>query len=194
MNTPHTQCIFERSAHTGGRQDKYAPPRVRVASTAPVPPKTPARRAGNPPPLRQRHGSRTRQTQQIAGWVLPPIKARIQAMANSQELSESKVVGALVEKALQWDADLHYGALLKPVIEKTLERKIQSQSDRQAHLALNAFYAAEQARILTLHLLRLVLGEDIDELPLIIGDSQTHAWENLKRQTEHEKPNPNGHC
>jgi hypothetical protein len=194
MNTHQPKSIFNRSVYTGVRRDKYAHPRVRIDSTAPVPLKTPARRAGETPPLRQRHGSRTRQTQQIAGWVLPPIKARIQAMAKSQELSESKVVGALVEKALQWDADLHYGALLKPVIEKTIDRKIQSQSDRQAHLALKAFYAAEQARILTIHLLRFVLGEAIDELPLIISDSQTHAWENLKRQTEHEKPNPNGHC
>jgi hypothetical protein len=115
-------------------------------------------------------------------------------MAKSQELSESKVVGALVEKALQWDADLHYGALLKPVIEKTIDRKIQSQSDRQANLALKAFYAAEQARILTLHLLRFVLGDAIDELPLIVAESQKQAWENLKRQTEQKEHHPNGHC
>jgi hypothetical protein len=74
------QEIFLNGTHGVRRQDKYAPRRVYVASGQPVPPQTPAR-PDNPPTADKHHGSQTRQTEQIAGWVKPHIK----------RLSENKI-------------------------------------------------------------------------------------------------------
>jgi len=188
----NSQQLEEKGIIFGGRtdagvgQDKYAPGRINVASGEPVPPDTQARK-NDVPSQNKHHGSGTRQTQQIAGWVLPPLKARIQAMAKTEGLSESKVVGALVEKALQYDADVHYGAMLRPVIQDQIHKDIQSATTRTATLGLQAYYAAEQTRILTIHLLRFILGEAIDELPLIIAESQKQAWANMRRHVGDEE-------
>ena len=111
-------------------------------------------------------------------------------MAKQQELSESKVVGALVEKALQFDADLQYGAMLRPVIEDTINKTIRSETNRSASLAIEAFYSAEQGRIVSIYILRFLLGEDIEILPQIIKESQEQARENMKRYVvEREEQN-----
>jgi hypothetical protein len=180
MNNQKPQAIFDATAHAGVMQDKYAPERVYKASGQPVTPNTPARTGGSNFSSKH-HGSNKRKTKEIASWVLPPIKARIQSMAKHQGLSESKVVAALVEKALQFDADLHYGALLRPVIENTINQTIRSETNRSANLALEAFYSAEQGRIVSIYILRFLLGEDIELLPQIIKDSQEQARENMKR-------------
>jgi hypothetical protein len=58
---------------------------------------------------------------------------------------------------------------------------MQKENNRAANLALEAFYSAEQARILTIYTLRFLLGSDIEILPQIIAESQQQARENMKR-------------
>jgi hypothetical protein len=82
---------------------------------------------------------------------------------------------------------MQYGATLEPIIERTIDRKIQSHTNRCANLALEAFYSAEQGRIVSIYILRFLLGEDIEILPQIIKDSQEQARENMKRYATYEK-------
>jgi hypothetical protein len=81
------------------------------------------------------------------------------------------------------DADVQYGAMLRPVIQDQIHKDIQSYSNRTANINLQALYAAEQNRILSIHILRFVtdLVDSPEELVPIITASQTQAWDNLKK-------------
>ena len=55
-------------------------------------------------------------------------------MKKAQGLSESEVVVNLVQKALQIDGDVQYGAMLRPVIQDQIHKDIQSYSNRNANI------------------------------------------------------------
>ena len=76
---------------------------------------------------------------------------------------------------------MQYGATLEPVIEKSIDRNIQSYSNRNANINLQTYYAAEQARILNIHILRFLtdLVDSPNELSLIIKVAQEEAWKNM---------------
>jgi hypothetical protein len=68
---------------------------------------------------------------------------------------------------------------LEPVIREEIKKQIQSYSNRNANLAVHAYYSAEQARILVLRILSLLL-DNVEELPELIAHSQKQSRENLK--------------
>ena len=104
-------------------------------------------------------------------------------MAQAQGLSESQVVVSLIHKALQIDGDVQYGAMLRPVIQDQIHKDIQAYSSRNANMNLQALYAAEQNRLLSIHILRFLtdLVESPDELVPIITACQENAWENITK-------------
>jgi hypothetical protein len=177
-------------------QDKYPPGRIQRASVQPQSTTTQqesattaAQQPNSPADNRPKHhGSETRQTAQIAGRAPFATKAKIQALANANGLSESEVVVSLVQKALQIDGDVQYGAMLRPVIQDQIHKDIQSYNNRNASIGLQAYYAAEQARILTIHILRFLtdLVESPDELVPIIKASQEEAWKHMTNLNRHK--------
>jgi hypothetical protein len=172
-------------------QDKYPPGRIDVASDQPQSAEIlteSARRAEFPPnpPADNRpkhHGSETRQTAMIWGRAPFKTKAKILAMKKAQGLTESEVVVSLVHKALQIDGDVQYGAMLRPVIQDQIHKDIQSYSNRNYNMNFQALYAAEQSRLLTIHVLRFVtdLVDASDELVPIITACQQNAMENITK-------------
>jgi hypothetical protein len=108
-------------------------------------------------------------------------KAEIQRLAVQDGLSDSSTARAFLIRGMQANIDMQYGATLEPVIEKSIDRNIQSYSNRNANINLQSYYAAEQARILTIHMLRFLtdLVDSPDELPLIIKVAQEEAWKNM---------------
>ena len=110
-------------------------------------------------------------------------KAKILAMKEAQGLSESEVVVNLVHKALQIDGDVQYGAMLRPVIQDQIHKDIQSYSNRNANINFQALYAAEQNRLLSIHVLRFLtdLVDASDELVPIITACQENAWKNITK-------------
>jgi hypothetical protein len=181
----------KEATNAGVRQDKYPPWRIDVASDQPQSAAAPPESARNAPPppnppadnRPKHHGSETRQTAQIAGRAPFPTKAKIQAIAKSQGLTESKVVVTLVHKALQIDGDVQYGAMLRPVIQDQIHKDIQSYSNRNANINFQALYAAEQNRLLSIHILRFLtdLVDSPDELVPIITACQDNAWQNITK-------------
>jgi hypothetical protein len=172
-------------------QDKYPPRRIDVFSDQPqsadVTPESALNATPPPnPPADNRpkhHGSETRQTAQIAGRAPFATKARILAMAQAEGLTESKVVVNLVQKALQMEGDLQYGAMLRPVIQDQIHKDIQAYSNRNANINFQALYSAEQNRLLSIHILRFLtdLVDASDELVPIITACQENAWENITK-------------
>jgi hypothetical protein len=175
MNTQIPQSIFDAEAHAGVMQDKYPPLRIKAASVEPATASTPA---DNRP---RHHGSEKRQTQQIAARVLPHVKSEVVRVAKLKGWTESKTVAALVEQALAHSLAEQFGVMLRTTIQETITKQMQKQNNRAANLALESFYSAEQARILTIYTLRFLLGSDIEILPQIIAESQEQARENMKR-------------
>ena len=108
-------------------------------------------------------------------------KAEIQRLAAQDGLSDSFTARAFLIRGIQANIDMQYGATLEPVIEKSIDRTIQSYSNRTANINLQAYYAAEQARILAIHTLRFLtdLVESPDELVPIIKVAQEEAWKNM---------------
>jgi hypothetical protein len=116
-------------------------------------------------------------------------KAEIQRLAVQDGLSDSSTARAFLIRGMQANIDMQYGATLEPVIEKSIDRNIQSYSNRTANIGLQAYYAAEQARILGIHTLRFLTDlvnsadndplDSPDELPLILKVAQEEAWKNM---------------
>ena len=181
MNSQNLQEVFDASTHAGVMQDKYPPRRIKAVSGEPVAALTPADSRPH------HHGSEKRQTQQIAGRVLPHIKSEVIRVAKLKGWTESKTVASLVEQALAHSLAEQFGVMLRTTIQEAITKQMQKENNRAANLALEAFYSAEQARILTIYTLRFLLGSDIEILPQIIAESQQQARENMKRDRAEEE-------
>ena len=177
------QEVFILQTHAGVGQDKATPPRQYAASDQPFNATPPAYRDRTPPP-KKHHGSQKRQLREVAGCVPQQTfdeieRMRVQWGKHGKKLSRSQVVGTLVKQGVQKNVDIKYGSMLEPVIREEIKRQIQSYSNRNANLAVHAYYSAEQARILLLRVLSLLL-DNVEELPELIAHSQKQSRENLK--------------
>ena len=109
------------------------------------------------------------------------LKAEIQRLADQEGGSDSATARAFLARGVQAHIDMQYGAMLRPVIQDQIHKDIQASSNRTANISRQAYYSAEQARILCIHILRFLtdLVESPDELPLIIKVAQEEAWKNM---------------
>ena len=196
MNSPTPIIILERkttegATNAGVRQDKETPRRLHTASdqSSNVQGVAFQHKTDENPPALQRpkhHGSQKRRVVPVTGCVPPFIADQLERMRDQggkQKLSRSAVVANLIMRGVQQHVDMQYGATLEPVIEKSINRNIQSYSNRNANINLKALYAAEQNRLLSIHILRFLtdLVDSPDELVPIITACQENAWENISK-------------
>jgi hypothetical protein len=71
-------------------------------------------------------------------------------------------------------------------------RKIDQATSRTANLALEAFYAAEEGRIIAIYTLRFILG-DAGLLAEVIAEARAEARESLKRYSYAAAPEGEGY-
>lgn len=111
------------------------------------------------------------------------LKAEIQRLAAQDDESDSATARTFLARGVQANIDMQYGTMLRPVIQDQIHKDIQSFSNRTANIGLQAYYTAEQARLLSIHILRFLtdLVESPDELVPIITACQENAWENIKK-------------
>jgi hypothetical protein len=193
MNTPIPQEIFLKEAHGDVGQDKSATLIDRTASTQPQRP---------PDEVRLNHnGVRSNYSRLFSKEPLVPLttqvrrstKAEIERLAKQgdgkEKMSVSAVAAEFLERGVQGDIDMQYGAMLRPVIEQAIKKEIERHINRVINLLIKVFYAAEQGRILNIQILPFILEaiDDTDELPLIISNSEKQAWDNLKRHIGDDK-------
>ena len=181
----------QEATNAGVVQDKETPRRSHTASEQPSNLQGVAFQHNtdeNPPALQRpkHHGSQKRRVVPVAGCVPPFIADQLERMRDQggkQKLSRSAVVANLITRGVQQNVDMQYGATLEPVIEKSINRNIQSYSNRNANINLQALYAAEQNRLLSIHILRFLtdLVDSPDELVPIITACQENAWENITK-------------
>jgi hypothetical protein len=111
------------------------------------------------------------------------LKAEIQRLAAQEGESDSATARAFLARGVQGNIDMHYGAMLRPVIQDQIHKDIQAYSNRNANINLQSLYAAEQNRLLSIHILRFLtdLVDSPDELVPIITACQENAWKNITK-------------
>jgi hypothetical protein len=111
------------------------------------------------------------------------LKAEIQRLAAEEGESDSATARAFLARGVQANIDMQYGAMLRPVIQDQIHKDIQAYSNRNFTMNWQALYAAEQARTLSIHILRFLtdLVDSPDELVPTITAAQENAWENITK-------------
>lgn len=176
MFTQKLQKIFDAAV----RQDKGAPGRSYAALREPQYAAIPAQ--VHP----KHHGSQRRRIREVSGCVSANIFDQIERMRSQggRRLSRSAVVAALITRGMQEYADMQYGALLEPVIRKTIVNQMQRDTNRTAYLSSRSFYSAEETRLLVLRLLSLVLIDKPHLYEQYRADAKKQARLSLDRQNE----------
>jgi hypothetical protein len=127
------------------------------------------------------HGSEKRQTAHVSSRIPHHVKTGLRQIAKENGWSESKVVATACEAYLEHDLGEKFGVRLAAQLTSAMHKALQSHSNRTANINLQAYYAAEQARILAIHTLRFLtdLVESPAELPLLIKVAQEEAWKHM---------------
>jgi hypothetical protein len=174
-----------KDAHGDVRQDKRAFTRARMPSRQPARSHIPMRAqpTDNKTPRSQNTPVAKRRTVQLTLWTNPIVKAEIQRIAKREGVSDSAVGAAFLEKALQQNADLEYGALLRPIIESAIQANLQTMSTRLALLLVRVAFASEQTRSLVTNILKRQPGLSSEALDDILDRSADAAKSKITKKT-----------
>jgi hypothetical protein len=174
-----------KDAHGDVGQDKRAKTRARIASRQPARSHIPMRAqpTDNKTPRSQNTPVAKRRTVQLTLWTNPIVKAEIQRIAKREGVSDSAVGAAFLEKALQQNADLEYGALLRPIIESAIQANLQTMSTRLALLLVRVAFASEQTRSLVTNILKRQPGLSSEALDDILDRSAEAAKSKITKKT-----------
>src|SRR3712207_6288500 len=97
--------------------------------------------AMNSKPARvQSRPSPKRKTVHLTLWVNPIVKAELQRIAQQEQTSVSAVGSAYLERALQQHVDMHYSALLQPIIAQEIRKHMAGMSTRLAWLLVRVAF------------------------------------------------------
>ena len=188
----------EQEGYTIMWQDKQPPRRLGSASVQPA---TASDRAvGNkegratanehiadtPPGLTSptHHGSETRQTTQVTGRVAYHIKTKLLEKADENGWTESKAVGEACTVYVENDLAEKFSAKLASRVTDAIDTGLRKHSDRQANLAVHAYYAAEESRILNAKVLAYLFGDDTHIYKQTVEHARREARANIKRAIE----------
>ena len=187
-NLQKTGNIFEMQAYAGVGQDKGTPERTDKAFGQPSYASTEAYRQEQP----KHHGSQTRRLRELSGCVEVAVFDQIERMrvqwarerGLTKKLSRSEVVGTLVTRGVQGHIDMQYGTLLEPIIKKVIKEQIQGITNRAVYMAVQAFYSAEESRIINTKVLSYLFGEDTEIYKQFVEDAREEARGNISKPVE----------
>jgi hypothetical protein len=127
--------------------------------------------------------SSKRQRVLIGVWVKPRVKAELQQQAKTEGLSVSAVTAARIEEALQHAVNMQYSALLTPIIEAAIDKRMRARDARLAWLLVRIAFDTGQTRSLVTNILGRQPGVTEDLLKTILAMSQRTAKGNITRKT-----------
>jgi hypothetical protein len=192
---PHfSQNVFLRQSHSairqqqnlGVRQDKGALKRARIATNQPAPrgKVTRSQVLNNDTPRSQNKPTPKRKTVYLTLWVKPIVKTELKRLAEQEGLSVSSVGATFLEKAIQTNLDMQYGALLQPIIESAIRRQMRSMSTRIAFLLVRVAFASEQTRSLATN----ILGRQQGVTPSVLNEILDGSSKAAKGKITHHTP------
>ncbi len=192
-NTQFSQDVYPtptksrnvQQPRSGVGQDKGAHSRARIASTQPAPPEKVMRprQMETDTPRSQKKSTTRRKTVHLTLWVKPVVKTELQRIAERDGLSVSATGGAFLERAMQTNIDMQYGALFQPIMEQAIRKHMRSYSSRIAVLLVRSLFASEQTRSLATNMLGRHPGVTQPILEEILNGSSQAAKRNITRIT-----------
>jgi hypothetical protein len=173
------------------RQDKSAALRSRVASAQPERPALVMRSHPevSQPPRTQNNTTDKRKTVPLTLWVKPFIKAEVQRLVGleqhqgKEDVSLSSVGGAFLERGLQQNVDMKYGALLGPIIENAIDRRMRARDNRLVALLVRIAFETGQIRGIVTNNLAIQPGVIEDIIQTVLTNSEKEAKKNITRKT-----------
>jgi hypothetical protein len=159
------------SARTGTAQPASLPNHMRAHQLD-----TAATRSKNTPDPK-------RQTVQLTLWVDPIVKEELERIAKREGLSLSKSGAAFLKRSLQQNIDLEYSALLTPIIEAAIDKRMRLRDTRLAWLLVRVAFDTGQTRSLVTNILGKQQGMTEERLKTILAMSQRTAKGNITRKT-----------
>jgi len=127
--------------------------------------------------------SKKRKTVQIAGWGSPSLKEAVKRKAKKNGISESAVVVSLVEKGIQQDIDMQYGAMLRPVIQDAVDKSMRSALKKQTNLLVRTAFDTGQIRGIAINILGKCKGITPEILNQIIDEAAIGAKKRITNRT-----------
>jgi hypothetical protein len=169
----------------GVGQDKGAHSRARIASLPIAPPENMmrAQQLKTDTPRSQSRPNTKRKTTHLTLWVKPVVKAELERIAERERLSVSATGAAFLERAMQTNVDMQYGALFQPIMEQLIRKHMRSISTHLAWLLVRVAFDCGQTRSLVTNILSRQPGMTQDELKNILDGSNKTARGNITRRT-----------
>jgi len=127
------------------------------------------------------HKSRT---EKLTAWVNPLVKSELQRLAAQEGLSLSAITAAFLEQALQHNVDMHYSALLEPIIKSAIRKELQGNNDRLASLLVRNAFETNQTRALVTNILGRQPGMKEETLKTILTMTRNAAKGTLTQHSE----------
>jgi hypothetical protein len=176
---------FQTQTHGDVRQDKGRISSARIGTQQPAPhPKPPRPQTLNRnTPRSQNRPIPKRKTVHLTLWVDPIVNAELQRLAEQEGLTVSKTGSAFLEQALQNNVDMHYSALLEPIIKTAIRKHLFGGFNRLAWLLVRIAFDAEQTRAIVTNILGRQQGMTEDTLKTILAMSQRTAKGNITRRS-----------
>jgi hypothetical protein len=166
------------------RQDKDAPGRVRVALSQPVmvddTPRTPPQSTKS---TRVQNHSTRRKLVQVASWVDEPIREQLLTIAQSEGLSMSQTIAALLREILRQRFHKQQAATLPQLIEQAVAKSHRSLATRLSWLLVRIAFDTGQTRVLSTNTLGMQEGMTEDSLKEILDTADKRTKANLTRKT-----------
>ena len=183
--------------HRGVRQDKQPPERLSAKREQPATAYPPAEgnkqgsatataKTAKAVDRQTRHGSETRQTEQVTGRVPRHIKTAILQIAKQNGWTESKVIATACEAYLEHDLGEKFGVRLAAQLTSAMHKTLQIHNNRLAYLSVKGYKTSEEARIINTKVLGYLFGSDTELYTQIVKDAQKDAKDNLKKRIEED--------
>jgi hypothetical protein len=187
------QNIFHHQSHlvtfprsrSDVRQDKSAFAVHRPASGQPASQEKVmlSQQVSNNPPRSPEKPSRQQKAVVITLWVKPELKTELKRIAEQDGVSISAAGGAFLHKALQQNADMQYGALLGPIIEKAIDRRMRARDNRLVALLVRIAFETGQIRGIVTNNLAIQPGITNENIQTVLTESEKEAKANITRLT-----------
>src|ERR687896_516552 len=133
-------------------------------------------------PRSQNSPTRTKRTQKLTLWVEPIVKDELERIATREGLSLSKSGAAFLKRSLQQNIDLEYSALLTPIIEAAIDRRMRARDARLSWLIARNIFASEQTRAVAANILGRQQGMTEETLKTILVMTKRSAQSTLTRR------------
>jgi hypothetical protein len=181
--------VLSETLNASVRQDKARKKSARIGTRQPASHQNPMRahelntgatRSKNKPNLK-------RKTVQLTLWVDPIVKGELQRLAEQEGLTVSKTGSAFLKQALQNNVDMHYSALLEPIIRNEIQQQMRGISSRLAWLLVRISFDTGQTRSLVTNILGRQQGMTEETLKTILAMSQRTAKGNITRRSPEMK-------